>query len=417
MIKKHKTKIISALAIATMAVLAWVFLGRNEASLDQTSKCEQGTFETTVSAIGEIQAVKSLDILIPEALNNRETRIYNLKIIDMVAEGTMVQKGDYVASLDPSDVETELKRILDNLTNEINAREEAKLDSGLRLSSLRTDLRNAKDALVEKQIKVEQSAFESKAYQRQASIELERATRELEQKKRNYQQQIRRHELILERRNNDVVQVEKKRDILLQLKDDLKIKAPSDGMLLYGKSWRGNKIKVGDDVGRFMPLIATLPDLTQLVSEAFVQEVDIKHVTLGQQVKIAIDAFPNIKFTGKVVAVANIGQKMPGKEMNGFKATIAIDPTSEKILPGMTTNNTIVTGTWDNALMLPRPAVFGNDSLSYVFVKSALAIKKQQVSTAGENDTHFMISKGVNKGDKVLMTKPADADKMELTIY
>jgi HlyD family secretion protein len=83
----------------------------------------------------------------------------------------------------------------------------------------------------------------------------------------------------------------------------------------------------------------------------------------------------------------------------------------------MTTNNTIVTGTWDKALMLPRPAVFGNDSLSYVFIKSALTIKKQQVSTAAENDTHFMISKGVQKGDKVLMTKPADANKMELIAY
>lgn len=47
-------------------------------------------------------------------------------------------------------------------------------------------------------------------------------------------------------------------------------------MIIYGKSWRGNKIKVGDDVGRWMPLIATLPDLSKLVSETFVQEVDIK---------------------------------------------------------------------------------------------------------------------------------------------
>jgi HlyD family secretion protein len=163
-----------------------------------------------------------------------------------------------------------------------------------------------------------------------------------------------------------------------------------------------------------MPLIATLPDLTQLVSEAFVQEVDIKHVSVGQKVRINIDAFPDQQFLGTVKSVANIGQKMPGKEMNGFKVTIEIDPTTEKILPGMTTNNNIITGTWDHSLVIPRPAVFVSDSVQYVFVKSALTTIKQQIETGGENETHFRVTKGLNKGDKVLLAQPTNADALKM---
>ncbi|MFT3740103.1 MAG: efflux RND transporter periplasmic adaptor subunit [Breznakibacter sp.] len=412
--KRKKIAIGAAIACTVIAVASWLFGSSGQASAN-TAKCESGTFETTVISVGEVQAVKSLDILVPDALSQREIRVQWLKITDMAAEGTMVRKGDYVATLDPADVDSELKRANENSDQLRNSWEEARLDSSLKLSTSRADIRNASDDLIDKKLKVEQSVFESKAYQRQAQIELERTERQVEQKKRNHQKQQRRLELGIERINNDIKQAEKRRQLLLDLQEGLKVKAPADGMLLYAKSWSGSKIRVGDEVGRFMPLIATLPDLSELVSEAFVQEVDIKHIKLGQKVRMTIDAFPEEKFTGKVTAVANIGQKMPGKEMNGFKVTIAIDPTTAKILPGMTTNNNIVTGIWENSLMVPRPAVFGSDSLQYVYVQHAFNVIKQKVNTSGENETYFRISNGLQKGNKVLLVEPHDGPSMPLT--
>lgn len=412
MTPKRKKIALGAAIAAVAAIAAYWALGTSGKTNAQNAKCELGTFETAVTSVGEVQAVKTLDILVPDALAQRDIRVQWLKITDMVAEGTVVKKGDYVATLDPGDVDNELKRATENLDQLRNSMEEARLDSSLRLSSSRSDIRNASDGLLDKRLKVEQSTFESKAYQRQAQIELERAERQVEQKKRNYQKQQRRLELGIERIQNDIKQAEKRRQLLLELQQGLKVKAPADGMLLYAKGWRGTKIKVGDEVGRFMPLIATLPDLSELVSEAFVQEVDIKHIKTGQKVRIVIDAFPEEKFTGKVTSVANIGQKMPGKEMNGFKVTITIDPSTAKILPGMTTNNQIVTGVWENSLMVPRPAVFGSDSLQYVYVQHPFSVSKQKVKTSGENETLFRISEGLQKGDKVLVSEPADGPSM-----
>jgi HlyD family secretion protein len=244
MIRKYKKTTIAIAASALLAIILFFTLGEPGSSTDDSAKCESGTFETVVSSVGEIQAIKSLDILVPEALSQREIRVYWLKIIDMAPEGTMVKKGDYVATLDPGDVENELKRVNDQLERERNTREEAKLDSSLRLSSSRADIRNARDILADRQLKVEQSTFESKAFQRQAQIELDRTQRQLDQKIRNYQKQQRRLELNIERISNDISQTEKRLNLLLELKTGLKITAPADGMLLYAKSWRGIKIKV-----------------------------------------------------------------------------------------------------------------------------------------------------------------------------
>lgn len=404
---------IAIVAVVLLIVIITVIRSCSAPSA-MTATCKTAPFETVVTSVGEIQAVKSVDILIPDAMFNREIRIWQLKITDMVAEGTKVKTGDYVATLDPGDVESELKRAVESLEQQQSKKEESCIDSSLQLTTLRSDIRNAHDQLLDKELKIEQAKYESKAYQRQVQIEFDKAKRDFDKQKRTYQQEKRRLELGIERINDDIHEFETRRNLLLSLKDGLRVKAPSDGMIIYGKSWRGNKIKVGDDVGRWMPLIATLPDLSKLVSETFVQEVDIKHIKTGQIVRINIDAFPDRKFTGKISAVANVGQKIPGKDMNGFKVTIQLDAFSEKILPGMTTNNAIVTGSWTNANIIPREALFGNDSLQFVYKIEGLSTIKQQVKTGGENETDFRIIEGLKKGDKILLQHPENKSDTEL---
>lgn len=378
-------------------------------------ECEQGLFETTVTTIGQIEATETIDITIPDALRDRRTRIWGIKIVDMVAEGTKVKKGDFVASLDPTEVDSELKSVLEQLDQLQNSFESACLDSSLRLSGYRDVILSAKDQLADKEIKVEQSKYESKAYQRQAQIEYEKALREVGKKERDLTRQRIRLEVGIRRIEDDIKFRNERLNKLKELKDGLKIFAPSDGMVIYGKNlWEGGrKFKIGDEVNRYNPNVASLPNLKSLVSQSFVQEVDIKHVKVGQKVKIKVDAFPEVLFTGKVLKMANIGQKIPGKQMNGFSVTIELDPFNEDLFPGMTSNNSIITGSWVDALYIPREALFGNDSLKFVYQKRGFSITKQIVVTGGENETYFRIVKGLNKGDRLLLNKPADISDIE----
>ena len=101
-------------------------------------------------------------------------------------------------------------------------------------------------------------------------------------------------------------------------------------------------------------MIATIPNLNTLESQAVVKEIDISKVKLNQEVNLSIDAFPKEVFKGKITKIANIGQAISGTRMNGFTILINIENTNKKILPGMTTYNKIIISNIDSALVVPR---------------------------------------------------------------
>jgi multidrug efflux pump subunit AcrA (membrane-fusion protein) len=404
MFKKYKKHIIAFSSISVMLVLLiwqpWK-KGTNEDELQ--AKVIKGRFETYVMAIGELQALKAVDITVPEISFRRELDIWVMKIMSLVEEGKIVKKGDPVATLDPTEIEERLVQYKQRLEEYYNSFEDAKLDSSLTLAESRDKIQKAKDLLLDKQIKVEQSVYESKAIQRQAQIELEQAERSLIKSERDLARSERKAKVRIERTEDKIKYYENIKALYEQLMIDLRITAPADGMIVYGISYEGRKVKVGSHVGRHAPLIATLPDLNTLISEMFVKEIDIAKIKIGQTVRLSIDAFPNKEYTGTITDIANIGQEIPGEFQNGFKVLVKLDPFTDALLPGMTTSNTVITNIWENALMVPKKAVFGTDSARFVMKKSGLSAVKQQVQVEGENEDFFRIVKGLEINDRVLL--------------
>jgi multidrug efflux pump subunit AcrA (membrane-fusion protein) len=372
-------------------------------------KVEKGTFETYISEVGELKAKKSLDILIPEIAFRRELDIWQMKILDIVEEGKIVRKGDHVATLDPTDIEEEMSNNEKNLDDYLNRLETAKLDSSLTLAAARDAIQKAKDVVLDNEIKVEQSVYESKAVQRQAKLELEQAQRSYARAKRDLEQRRRKLKTTIARYERKVKKYQKRKDLYMELRSQLDIKSPADGMVIYGEGYEG-KIRVGSHVGRWAPLIATLPDLSTLMSEIYVKEVNIAKVSKGDKVRIKIDAFPDREFTGKVTKIANIGQEIPGEYQNGFKVEVTLDPYHVELLPGMTTANEIITGTWDDVLMVPKSAVLSADSVSCVIRVSGLTTERAEITIGAENEESFMITSGLDEGD-VILADPQSAEK------
>ncbi|WP_430934238.1 efflux RND transporter periplasmic adaptor subunit [Saccharicrinis sp. 156] len=372
----------------------------------ETAQAEIAQFDLEVSAEGEVQALEYENINIPSLINKRELRIWYLKISNMVAEGSKVKKGDFVASLDPTDVDMRMKRSIERIDEYSNSLESAVLDSTIILMQKREELINTKDDLTESQIKVEQSKFESKATQRQAKIMLEKAQLDINNKRRNLEKEAQRQKMKVERLERKLEEEQREKKLYEELRKQLQIKSPSSGMVVYGKDGRGRKTKVGDDVGPWMPIIATIPDLNSLVSEAIVKEIDIAKIKVGQKVSIVIDAFPEEEFEGEVMKIANMGQPIKGAGMNGFKVIIDINTNGKKVLPSMTTNNKILIASFSNDVVVPRMAVFNEGSYQVVFLKQGVSVVKKMVEIGGENETHIRITHGLDPGDEVLLSRP-----------
>lgn len=409
-IQKLKRKHQIALLILFVLLVISLFALPRATHPQKTAKVEQQPFSIEVSADGEVQALQYESINVPDLLNRRELKIWYLKITNLVAEGTHVKKGDFIATLDPADVEDRLKQSYEEIDKLDNSLETMVIDSAINLAEKRDLIVNAYDQLEESKIKLEQSRYESKAMQRQAQIQLHKAELDLNAEKRDYEKEKQKQKTKTDRIQKKLNKETKIKDLLEELKNQLNIKSPSEGMVVYGKNWRGNKIKVNDEVGPWMPVIATIPDMNSLISEAIVKEIDIAKIKIGQPVSITIDAFPDDIFEGEIIKVANIGQPIKNAGMNGFKVTITLDKKGKKVLPGMTTNNQIQIVSYPNDLVVPREAVFGNDSNKYVFKKSGSNIEKTIIETGGENETHIRVLKGLQKGDEVLLSRPHNED-------
>ncbi|WP_430816224.1 efflux RND transporter periplasmic adaptor subunit [Carboxylicivirga sp. RSCT41] len=369
----------------------------------KTVTVEKGLFETFVEVTGELKAEKAVDITVPEVSFNDEVDIWAMKIMSLVEEGKIVKKGDEVAQLEPTEVEENLTSVNEKLNELYTLVEDAKIDSTLALEAQRETIQKERDRVLDAELKVEQSSFESKAVQRQTSIELEKAQRSLSKSQRDLITKTQKHKTIIARNERKVKRYENKKNLMEQLRSELTVKSPADGMVIYGNGYNGQKVKVGSRVGRWMPLIATLPDLNTLISEMYVKEIDIAKIKLDQQVNIVIDAFPNKTFIGQIISIANIGQEIPGEFQNGFKVKVKLQNFKEELLPGMTTTNYIITNRIDNTLFIDKKAVLGNDTINYVVQKKGLSFIRKEVITGLETEDHFQIIDGLNENEKVIL--------------
>jgi multidrug efflux pump subunit AcrA (membrane-fusion protein) len=378
-----------------------------------TVSVKNGPIESTVTVTGELKAEKAVDILIPEVSFNEEVDIWAMKILSLVEEGKIVEKGEQVALLEPTEVEENLATVNEKLNELYTLVEDAKIDSTLELAGQRETIQKEKDLVLDTQIKVEQSSFESKAVQRQTQIELEKAERSLSKAQRDLITQTQKHKTKIARNQAKVDRLEYKKALLEKLRAELAIKSPAKGMIIYGTGYDGQKVKVGSRVGRWMPLIATLPDLSTLISEMHVKEIDIAKIRVGQKVNISIDAFPKKTFTGQIINIANIGQKIPGEFQNGFKVQVKLDEYKEVLLPNMTTSNAIVTNSKSQALYIEKSAVMGNDTMRFVYKKNGLSVTKQEVVLGIENEDYFEILEGLKEKDLVLTVAPDNEKELD----
>ena len=409
-----KSLIIILSAGILLLVVLIVVLTRKESAPEITAKVMRGPFEILVYSTGQLESENSENILIPEVMNDRQTRISSLTITDMVEEGTLVDSGDYVATLDHQAVEEQLKLALDDMEKALSEFEDSKIDSNLTLSNQRDLILNAQLDLEESQISVKESAYEAPSVKRKVEMDLDKAVRKLDQQKKAYQLVTQQEINKVTRKFINYKQTRERVEVVNRLKDALIIYSPRSGIISYYQYPYGGSVKTGSRVSQWSPIIATFPNMNNLVTKTFINEIDISLIKKGQKARIGIDAFPEKTLTGEVVAVANMGQLMPNSDAKVFEVRIKINGTDPNLKPAMKTSNTIQTNAVEEILYLPIESVFSNDSLSYVYLAGGKKIR-QIVEPGDKNENYVVVKQGLTEGQEVLLNEPAGAEDFKLT--
>ena len=410
-----KRKTLLAIVIPVVVILALVLysvLSGKEKEVVLETEVQQGRFEIAVMVTGELQAIRETEIQAPAQLRSRNLRIRSVLIQDLIPEGTVVDSGQWVATLDRSEADNSLKDMLDNLETRESEYTRTKLDTTMQLRELRDELVNLKFAMEEAEITVEQSQYEPPATIRQAEIELEKATRAYEQAESNYDLQVQQAKANMREAELNMARERRSVDEMQAVLQKFDIYAPASGMVIYKTDFRGEKRTAGTEINTWDLAVATLPDLSTMVSMTYVNEIDISKIKPGQKVRVGVDAFPEKKFTGEVVEVANIGQQLSNTDAKVFEVRIELNEKDTILRPSMTTSNQVVTQVLDSVLYIPLEAVHANDSLTYVFTRAG---KKQVVVLGESNENFIVVDMGLKRGDKLYLSMPDNPDNFAYT--
>ena len=410
---KKRLAIIGTIAI--ILIIAYSFYNKkSNENVSLTAKVKKGNFINEVFISGEAQSTSSKKINGPS--NARRFNIYQLKIQDLVPEGTIVKKGGYIGKLDASEVNGKINDAQLNLENAASKYTQQQLDTTLTLKQERNSIKDLLFDIEETKLELTQSEFEPPALIRQLEIKGEKLERELKEKKEDYSIKKRQANAKMIEVGTEVSKIKKQIADLSDLQKAFTIHSDDDGMVTYVKDWNGIKKKVGSTISPWEPAIASLPDLTKMESKTYSNEVDIRKIKKDLKVKIGFDAFPDIELDGIVTDVANVGENKRGSDIKLFQVLIKLNETNNNIRPGMTTSNRILTHQEDNVLMVPLEAIFSNDSISYCFVKSGYSIGKKQVELGLSNNDVVIITKGLKENNVVYLNKPEDTDDKSITL-
>jgi macrolide-specific efflux system membrane fusion protein len=170
--------------------------------------------------------------------------------------------------------------------------------------------------------------------------------------------------------------------------------APIDGEVIVSTVEPGQTVTASD-------VIVVLSDY--LIVQAQVDETDVGKVRVGQEAAITLDAYPEIKITGKVDHIYYESQIV--NNVTIYKVDILPDSIPKVFRSGMSATVNIVEKSKDDVLTLPVGAVKRDKEGAYVLVSVARGQKPEEhrVELGISDEKNIEIISGLTANDKILI--------------
>ncbi len=179
-----------------------------------------------------------------------------------------------------------------------------------------------------------------------------------------------------------------------------RLEAPFSGSVTEIRSSVGDQVSPGT-------VSIRIDDLTRLIVDVEVPEVDINRVRLDQTVNLSFDAIPNVVYRGRVNEVGGIGIQTQGAV--NFAVKIELVEWDEQVRPGMTAAVNIVTERLENVLLVPNRAVRIRDGRRVVYVLRNGMPEMVPIEIGATSDALSEIAAGeVQEGELVVLNPPAE---------
>ena len=187
------------------------------------------------------------------------------------------------------------------------------------------------------------------------------------------------------------------------------------GTVVYTTNSRNEKKQVGSEVRRLEQVIE-LPDLTTLVVQGQIAEVDSGRVRIGQKAEVLLDAVPNEILRGRIVELGRIFNRIsyqrPGRVL---KVKIELDHSdNRRMRPGMAARFQIFSERFENVLAVPLVSIQIHEDTHYVWVKGESGPEKRTIEIGATNQLVAVVHSGLEEGEQVA-SRPLEPISTALT--
>jgi multidrug efflux pump subunit AcrA (membrane-fusion protein) len=192
---------------------------------------------------------------------------------------------------------------------------------------------------------------------------------------------------------------------LRELIDACTIRAERAGLIVYEQNLSSNpqrKIRTGDRVTPSNGLV-TIPEVRRMQVDISVREADLSRIQLGQAAVITLEAHPDARLTGKVVAIGSVAHAAPDRPFDGkrFDVVLAVDPSDVDLRPEMTAHAEIHIAKRDGALLVPVNAILDENGARVVQVVTSRGVLLRPVRLGQSNEMFVEVLDGVAEGERL----------------
>lgn len=365
---------IIAAVIVVLAAVIFIFSNRKEEQHVEftTEKVSPQTLQTTVTATGTIEPVKSVTV------GTQVSGIISKLYVDY---NSVVKKGQVIAELDKSNLQSQLT------------------SAKAQLQEARANLTSAKSDL----------AYQKSNYNRYKTLYKKGlvSADEYEQARLSYQTAVQ----TAAQRSEAIVAAQEEVSRAQTNLGYATITAPVDGVVISKSVEEGQTVAASYSTPE---LFTIAQDLKKMQVVADVDEADIGNVKVGDKVSFTVDAYPDDVFHGSVTQVRQ--EATTTNNVVTYEVVISADNEDLKLKPGLTATVTIVTIEYKNVVSVPNKALrytpvkgtVGDKKIvdckgkNKVWVIEGNNIKAYSVNIGKTDGTHTQILSGIAEGQAVV---------------
>jgi hypothetical protein len=340
-----------------------------------------------------------------------------MQIVSITQSGQWISATDPIVEFDPAEQEFQLEQSRFDLAAAEQELAKADAEAAVQIADDDVALLHARFDVRRAELAASGNELISDVEAKKNTILLEEARQKLAQ----LENDVKSHRDTTRASSNVLREKRNKAQLSVQVAqrniDNLVVRAPFDGFVVVRENYGafGGPIFPGMPIPEFRAgdttfsgaTIADVVDTSRLEVSAKVPEGDRANLNAGQPTDVSVDAVPGLTLHGTVRAISSVAARSPfaNDVVRQFDVLFDVSGLNERVRPGITAQIAIGGATLNDALYVPRQAIFEAGGRTVVYVRTVNGFDAREIKVRARTESVAIIE-NIEPGLEIALVDP-----------